>query len=272
MAYDDPDFVARQYRDASNLGARISLHRRFSTGEQPLPRWIFDQLELPPDGRLLELGCGPGNLWTENLERIPQGWSITLTDISPGMVQEAEGRFGSDGRFAFRTVDARELPFEDDAFDAVVANHMLYHVPDRDRAFAEIVRVLAPGGTLYAATNGQNAQREMGWMQRVLDPSHPDEDRFFAPLAFSLENGAKQLSRWFPEVSLLRHEDALAVTEVQPLLDYLVSGGAYDVARNTPADVFDRRVSELTEKLKRELAARGEIWITKDPGLFVARA
>ena len=66
MTLSDPDFVAGQYRDASNLDARIALHRRFSAGEKPLPRWIFEQLDLPPDARILELGCGPGQLWSEN--------------------------------------------------------------------------------------------------------------------------------------------------------------------------------------------------------------
>ena len=79
MTLSDPDFVARQYRDASNLGARIALHQRFGTDEEPLARWIFAQLDLPPGSRVLELGCGPGLPWAENGERIPDGWTITLT-------------------------------------------------------------------------------------------------------------------------------------------------------------------------------------------------
>jgi len=46
MTLSHPDFVAGQYRDTPNLEARIVLHRRFSTGEKPLPRWIFEQLDL----------------------------------------------------------------------------------------------------------------------------------------------------------------------------------------------------------------------------------
>ncbi len=271
MSYTDRGRVERQYRDASNLNARVALHERFSTDAHGLQRWIFDQLELPETARVLDVGCGPGRLWTENLDRIPDVWSITLADASPGMVREAEDRLGPDRRMTFRVADAQEIPFEDKSFDAVVANHMLYHVPDRPHAISEMARVLRPNGRLYAATNGQNSQQEMGWMQKILDPSHPDENVFQAPLAFSLENGAAQLAGSFPGVSLLRYEDALVVTEAEPLVDYLLSGRASDVARETAHDEFGRRVSELEERLEQELAARGEIRVTKDVGMFVAR-
>ena len=272
MTYEDPSFVARQYSDASNLNARITLHRRFSTSDQPWQRWVFDQFGLPSPGRVLELGCGPGDLWVENLDRVPEGWSIKLTDASPGMVSEAEARLGSDRRFTFGVADAQEIPFEDRTFDAVVANGMLYHVPDRDRAFSEIARVLKPGGILYAATNGEGHLREMGWMKHILDPAHPADVATKQPLGFDLENGTEQLSPWFPDVSLQRYEDALVVTTTKPLVDYLLSGAAADAAkRESGADEFNRRVAELNDRLERELASRGEIRITKDSGLFVAR-
>ena len=271
MALSDPDFVARQYRDASNLGARIALHRRFSAGEQPLPRWIFGQLDLPPDSRILELGCGPGLLWRENLERIPEGWTITLTDASAGMVREAEERVGPDRRFRFLVADAQEVPFEDETFDAVLANHMLYHVPDVSRALSEAARVLRPGGCLYASTNGAGHMRELGPMRHVLDPSHPPDAATKEPVAFSLENGEAQLSRWFSEISLRRRRGALLVTEAEPLLEYLLSGVTADAPAGEPAADVRLRVSALSVRLERELDLRRAIRITTDPGLFVAR-
>jgi SAM-dependent methyltransferase len=221
---------------------------------------------------MLELGCGPGDLWAENLARVPEGWSLTLTDASPGMVAEAQDRLGSDRRFAFRVADAQDLPFESDAFDAVVANHVLYHVPDRTRVFSEIVRVLGPGGHLYAATNGEGHMREMGRMLRVLDPMHPADGFFRDPPGFSLENATEQLSPWFAEVSLRRYEDTLVVTETKPLADYLLSGTIADAAREElDVSEFGRRAAEVADRLERELASWGEIRITKEAGLFVAK-
>ena len=264
MSYDDPGYVSEQYRDAANLGVRVALHARFSTSGYPWQRWVFDGFDLPAGARILEVGCGPGNLWAENLDRLPGGWNVTLIDASPGMIQASKERLG-DERFRFRLADAQELPFETTAFDAAVANHILYHVPDRERAISELSRVLGPSGVLYASTNGRDHNREMGRMLRVLFPARPSDDYHQAGLGFSLENGAGQLSRWFGSVCCRRREDSLFVTEVRPLVDYLLSGTAAHAAGH------DGDVAGLTEFLGRELASRGGIHVTKDAGMFVAR-
>jgi hypothetical protein len=59
VTYSDPEYLTRQYRDASNLNARIALHERFSTNSYGLPRWIFDNFELQEQASILEAGCGP---------------------------------------------------------------------------------------------------------------------------------------------------------------------------------------------------------------------
>lgn len=268
MTYDDPAYVSEQYRDASNLGARTALHECFSTNRYPWQRWVFDGFDLPSEARILEVGCGPGNLWADNLDHLPEGWNVTLTDASPGMIREAHDRLAQDERFHFRQADARELPFKGNAFDAVVANHVLYHVPDRGRALSEMARVLGPTGVLYASTNGRDHNREMGRMLRALfpeRPERPDDGYHQAGIGFSLENGEEQLSRWFGDVRLLRREDSLFVTGVGPLVDYLLSGTAAHAAGR------DGDVPGLTRSLQRELAASGGIRVTKDTGMFVAR-
>ena len=74
----DPKYVTKQYQNASNLNTRILLHQRFSTNKVGWFLWMFDQFKLPPHSHILELGCGPGDLWLENGERIPTGWDIVL--------------------------------------------------------------------------------------------------------------------------------------------------------------------------------------------------
>ena len=64
----DQEYLKQEYRDATNLNARIRLHQRFSLNPYGWLRWVFDQLDLPSECRILELGCGPGNLWLENLD------------------------------------------------------------------------------------------------------------------------------------------------------------------------------------------------------------
>ncbi len=124
--------LTNQYNNAQKLEARIQLHRIFSTNHYSWFRWLFDHFALPPQSSLLELGCGPGYLWSKNAERIPEQWQITLSDFSSGMLQEAQQNLqeirGMQRPFTFQQVDAQAIPFANESFDAVIANHMLYHV------------------------------------------------------------------------------------------------------------------------------------------------
>src|SRR5262245_12594170 len=144
---DDPAYLrSEQYRTAENLQARMQFHARFGARGSDWHAWVFDRLRLPSECRVLEIGCGTGALWQENATRIPEGWEILLSDLSPGMLEQSRLNLRDAAR-SFWTVaaDAQALPCPDAAFDAVLANHMLYHVPDRPQALAEIRRVLRPG-------------------------------------------------------------------------------------------------------------------------------
>jgi len=67
----------RQYNNASNLKARMQLHERYSTNHYGWHRWVFDHfINLSANSKILELGCGSGDLWVKNRERIP-------TDVDP---------------------------------------------------------------------------------------------------------------------------------------------------------------------------------------------
>ena len=158
--HDQTYLLNSQYKDATNFGARVRLHRRFSTNKYGWYRWVFDHFKLDEGSSVLEVGCGPGLLWLSNRHRIPASWQISLTDFSPGMLQEAREWLGEE-RFVYEVADAQALPFADARFDAVIANHMLYHVPDLPRALTEIQRVLKPGGHFYASTIGLERMHEL---------------------------------------------------------------------------------------------------------------
>jgi len=258
----DPAYVSKQYRDASNLNARIQLHARFSTNKCGWHRWAFDQLDLPPQCRILELGCGPGDLWLQNMHRLQEGWQLTLSDLLPGMVREAEGNLGHNQRqFTFLVINAQSIPFADQRFEIVIANHMLYHVPDRARALSEIQRALRPGGHFYATTVGRDHLRELAELVHRFDPSLACSD-VYSVEDFTLESGSAQLSEWFSDVIVRRYEDMLVVTEIEPLVEYVASG----------RDVSDEWRAGFAEMAEQELASGdGAIHITKDSGILKAR-
>ena len=250
-----------QYGDSRNLRARASLHARFSTNKVDWSRWVFERLGLKADSRVLEAGCGTGELWKRNLPFLPLGCEVVLSDLSPGMASEARDRLAADRRFTACVCDAQGLPFPEETFDLVVANHMLYHVPDPRRGLREIWRVLKPGGRLMAATNGLSHMRELF---RMLDrvSSGPTTGSVMVEEGFSLQNGAGLLGEWFTDVAMTPRDDSLEVTEAGPVVAYGLS-----TDRGLPGN----RASRLAELVEKEIAENGRFRIAKETGLFEAR-
>jgi ubiquinone/menaquinone biosynthesis C-methylase UbiE len=251
-----------QYHDSSNLDARVLLHQRFSINSYGWFKWVFDTLlKLPEDAKILELGCGPAYLWKDNMSRVPADWNITLSDFSSGMLDAAWRNLVVTGRtFQFREIDAQSIPFEAETFDAVIANHMLYHVPDRPKAIEEIRRVLKPGGQLFATTIGKNHLKEIAnWIRQV------DLETDFVSFgsSFTLENGFEQLKQSFPQVTLSRYPDSLHVTEVKPILAFIMS-------TSHAGEISEEKLTKLEDELEQELKEKGKILIRKDSGLLEA--
>lgn len=260
----DPQYLLQeQYRDPTNLSSRLTIHERFSTNHHGWHRWVFDRFEIPSEARILELGCGTGTLWRVNRDRIPPGWDVTLSDFSVGMIEGAKDNLGTFAdRFSWTEIDAQAIPYADGSFDVAIANHMLYHLPDRPRALQELHRILPSGGQLYAAANGR---AHMGEIDDLLERWAPEVGRDDAAEKFGLETGLEQLQLYFSEVQLNRYPDSLAVTEAEPILAYLLS---------TPArETLDRRArAEIKSIIDREIAKSGAFHVTKDAGLFRCRA
>ncbi len=259
-AADQEYLVGEQYRDSSNLSARIRLHKLFSTNGYGWHRWVFDHLaDLPGGARILELGCGRGDVWTENRDRIPSDWEITLSDISQGMIEEARSNLGgSGGQFDYEVIDVQSIPYPEATFDGVVANHMLYHVPDRVKGIAEIHRVLKPDGLLFAATNGRG---NMGALNDLLDTASRAK---FDGLShgFRLEGGDRELRQVFPKVTVDRYRDALHVTDPGPVIDYINSIGR---------KLSDSQASEIRRRVQDRIDSDGKFVIPKTNGILTAR-
>jgi ubiquinone/menaquinone biosynthesis C-methylase UbiE len=164
------------------------------------------------------------------------GCEVVALDSSAAMVRATE----SLGMSAILG-DVQHLPFADETFDCAVAAWMLYHVPDRDRAIAELARVLRPGGRLVAITNGRDHLAEL-WASVGAGK---------AETTFSRENGRPQLERHFASVT----STDLQVTAVFP--DRLA-------ARSYLESLGEERVAERLPECAKPLVARGS------PVVFVA--
>jgi SAM-dependent methyltransferase len=185
---------------------------------------------------------------------------MVLSDFSPGMLRRARhGLTASSASITFAVADVQAMPFRGNSFDAVIANQMLYHVPNRRGALSEIRRVLRPGGRLYAATLGHSYLREL---RQMLAQVGVDASGIDAASEFGLENGMEQLAPHFQQISLNRYDDVLVVTEVEPLVAYALSTSC--------AEALRPRLREFTRVVELEIAQKGAIRMRKESGLFEA--
>jgi SAM-dependent methyltransferase len=244
--------VSGQYATDANLRARIDLHQRFSTADEDWHRWLFDRVAPAPGAKILEVGCGPAEFWKRNLDRIDPTWQITLTDLSPGMIDVAQEVLHD--RADYAVADAQELPFADASFEVALASHMLYHCPDRPKALAEIRRVLVAGGVLHAAANGD------GHMRQLDDLVGDDWDFARYGDLFGLETGIAQLEAFFVDVRVERMESGLEVTEVEPLVAYVAS-----------SSTFSGDLEEIWGKAEVAFARDGVFRVDAHPGVLHAR-
>ena len=250
---NDAYAMKQQYANADGLQTRMLLHRKYSTNKQPYGEWIAQHYLIQPGMKVLELGCGTGSMWAEPSRWLPDEASLLLTDFSEGMLETARRTVHAQPNISFAQVDIQQIPYADDSFDLVIANAMLYHVPDLDKALGEVARVLKPDGRFSCATSGENGIAS--WLVGVLDAGE-------SPLLpFSLQNGGAALEKHFSCTEMHVREDALEVTDVEDLVAYVRSMVSFAYVREWP-------VEELRCRLSQQNVA-GVIRIPKEYGLFL---
>ncbi|MAU11956.1 MAG: methyltransferase type 11 [Anaerolineaceae bacterium] len=265
-SFTDSEFLkSKQYKDSSNLSARIALHRDYGTCTVGVWQWFFDMLlaTLGSKARILEVGAGRADLWRENADRIPEGWEITLTDLSDGMLEDGRKQLGDlADRFEMHPANVQELADADNTYDAVIANFMLYHLPDRPKGIAQIRRVLKPDGVLFACTLGHNHMRQYWELVRsvVDDPNMALQGQN----PFTLNDGAEQLGGSFDDIVMVRYHCDIKLTDVEPMVAYFHSNGDEAILSGQYDDAVRQRV-------QKEIDEKGHFFIQKDTGVFVAR-
>ena len=251
---NETEKVKEQYSKAKNLSSRISIHEKYSTNRMGLGNWYFTFYEIKEGARVLELGCGTGAMWFEHKDVLEKCSEVVLSDFSEAMLQTAKENLGDVKNVEYKVIDIQDIPFEDEYFDVVIANCMLYHVPDIEKALSEVSRVLKKGGIFYAGTTGEH-----GIMETITDWLGIGTI-YFNP--FSLENGGDRLEKYFSKVSIERYIDSLEVTDLDDLMEYIYSGISFKNACKLP-------VAEVRKCLESHMEG-GVIRLPKDPGVFVS--
>lgn len=178
---------------AARIAREIEHHRRIATRAEEIWNWdspagrhradrrgrlFVERGGLGPEVRALELGCGTGVF----LERVaPCGAAITGIDLSADLLNKARLRLAGTANVGLMRGNAEQMPFPGACFDTVYGSSILHHL-DLERAVAECLRVLKPGGRIvFAEPNILNPQVLVMFRLDVVKPRFgvsPDERAF----------------------------------------------------------------------------------------------
>jgi len=263
---DQNHLKSKSYHTQDRLNVRIRTHQKYTQPQVDFTRWVMDTISWQEDEVALDVGCGSGNY--VDLGQA-YGRAYLAGDLSLGMLR------GLTHPGLLRVnLDAQRLPFASDSADVILANHMIYHIPDKEMALVEFRRVLQPNGRLLAATNSKHTMSEL----RQLIPNaltrlgaEPITFPDVANAGFSLENGRALLQPHFAQVA--RHDlpAAFVFPETQPVLDYINSSRDWH-ERKLPAGVsWGDLLAAIGEILDEHIAQHGAFRVNKLSGVFICQ-
>ncbi len=266
---NDSEAVRRQYASDIHLRVRQETHEQYTVPKVDFPEWVLQRLQWRGDEHVLDVGSGIGSYYDCLHEHWPDV-TYHAIDQSPGMLQQHPAQD------ALAVADAQALPFAERSFDVVMANHMLYHVPDIEHAVLEARRVLKPDGIFMAATNSVQSMPEFHALFRrgMLLLSTPGKIYSQPPLPaqtnFALENGARILSRYY--YAVVRHDlpSTLVFPSVEPVMAYLESTRSIREPQLPETINWDDLMLVLRDQVGRVMNHFGELVVNKVTGVLIA--
>ncbi len=263
---DRRTLVEHAYSGAAALRSRQALYT-WARPAHDLPSIVLDLLQTRFSGRtgdpvILDVGAGNGG-YTERLRTGGRFGRVVALDLSPSMLAEVPS--------PTVTADAARLPFANGAADAVLAMHMLYHVPDPEEAVAELARVLAADGVAVVSTNHSADKQELDalWSRaaaRVLGVAEGPR-RVAASARFPLEAAGESLGRHFGAVCAIPIPSVIEVRDPEPIIAHLASYEAWAHDMGAPLQETLKCVREL---LLDHFSRWGVFTITVRSGVLVA--
>ena len=251
--------LSMQYKNATNISARIRLHRDYSVNQEGWFPWLFSNLHLKPGMKILELGAGNGALWSQNIAKVSKNVTIVLSDISEGILADARKTIGDHPQFQYSVFNAQKIPFADNTFDLVIANHMLFYCDDIPKALQEVRRVLKSGATFTCSTYSQKHMHEITDLVQnynaniVLSSTNLYE-------RFGLDNGRQILQPYFKDISCHKYQDAIELSDSIPIISYILS------CHGNQNSILLDHYQDFKQYVEKQV--KDGFHITKDAGFF----
>jgi SAM-dependent methyltransferase len=263
MPIDQDSLSAQMYATEEPLAVRIRTHELYTQPAVDFTGWVLDHVPWRGDERVLDIGCGSGAYIEPVCRRLVRGGHMLAGDVSWGMLRDA----------ASKPLPASAAILNSGCCDVMLANHMLFHVPQIESAVAEIHRVLRPGGHLLAATNARDSMEtfitEVAEACRGL--GHSIDLPPSPALRFTLEDGRAYLQPCFPDVERDIIESALVFSEAAPPVAYIDSM-RHMVAPGLPDGLtWETLIERVERQIRSRIVAQGEYRVAKTTGVFVAR-
>ena len=248
--------IVRQFSSPDNLKSRINGHDQLCTNLEGWFPWVQKHIGLKGGESIFEIGTGTGDLWSKN--NLNMDVNLIVSDKFLPMVLGTSAALSSPGV----QIDAQHpLPFSENTFDIVVADHMLYLMKDIPHTLKEINRILKPGGRLIASTSGTHHLEDMHKL--ILGPEATTPMR-----PFSLENGGHILSNVFPNVIMNEYPDSWLIDTPEKANIFV----RYAKSVSMPAlPDIKQRMADFEEYVSATISRGESITIPKHSGLFIAK-
>jgi len=272
LATNREHLTSKMYATDEALAVRIRTHELYTRPQMDFADWVLDHVPWRGDETVLDIGCGAGLYVEPVCARLMDGGRLLASDLSMGMLRDVKAKPLPAG-VVLLNADAMRLPLPGRCCDVALANHILYHVPQIERAVAEAHRVLRPGGYFIAATNARYS------MQRLVDevksacrnlghpielPESPVRKRFY------LENGRSFIEPVFPNVKMDRFESALVFPTAEPMVAY-INSMRHIYAPQLPGGLtWEALIQQVRRQIESVVVEQGEYRVPKTTGVFVA--
>ena len=254
--------VKEQYKTEKNLNLRRSIHS-YNVNNVDWDKWCFDNMIFPKEGKVLELGCGTGRFWRVNEVKINKNLKVCVSDFSKNIVKAAEKNLESlDGDFEFSQINAEKIPFADNTFNVIIAKHMLYFVPDMDKALREIRRVLMPGGIFYVTANSKDYMLELNNIVEQFDSESGLNSNGYST-RFELENGKEMLEKYFDNIKVKILDGKIVINDPQPIVSYKAS------TIQGSRVLVGQKKSDFRNYIKNYISRNGDILINAKTCMFI---
>lgn len=263
---DKAHLTTQSYKTEDKLNVRILTHQLYTQPKVDFVQWVVDQIEWRGDETAVDIGCGSGNYVAAIQARCG---TYIAGDLSFGMVASL-----SQPGLPRLNLDTQQIPLAANSVDIVLANHMLYHVPDKNAALRQIKRVLRPNGHLIAATNSSHNMAELiqlrqQAMRQLGVPIDPVLEKSPVSDLFSLENGRSLLQTHFRHVERRDLAGVLVFPDPQPVLDYLASTRDWWETFLPHPVTWDDLYHQFQTLLAAHFTGHDEFRVNKLGGIFI---